>query len=52
MKNIRRAIEKDVDDINELLYQVHKVHSDGRPDIFKEGCKKYTTKELKKLRKF
>ena len=49
MKNIRRAIEKDVDDINELLYQVHKVHSDGRPDIFKEGCKKYTTKELKKI---
>ena len=43
---IRRAEEKDIDRINELLYQVHKVHSDGRPDIFTPGTKKYTSEEL------
>lgn len=32
-----------------MLYQVHKVHSDGRPDLFKAGEKKYTTKELEAL---
>lgn len=43
---IRRAGQKDIDRINELLYQVHKVHSDGRPDIFTPGMKKYTSEEL------
>lgn len=32
-----------------MLYQVHKVHSDGRPDLFKAGEKKYTTEELETL---
>ena len=43
---IRRAEEKDIDRLNELLYQVQKLHAEGRPDIFKLGAKKYTTEEL------
>ena len=39
---IRLAKEKDMEQINNLLYQVHKVHSDARPDLFKAGGKKYT----------
>lgn len=46
---IRRAKKQDVDGINSLLYQVHKVHSDVRPDIFRRGHKKYTTPELLEL---
>ena len=46
---IRRAENKDIDRINELLFQVQKVHSDKRPDIFKAGEKKYTTDELKEI---
>ena len=38
---IRRAAESDMDVINKLLYQVLKVHSDARPDLFKAGTKKY-----------
>lgn len=37
--NIRRAEEKDIPQIEELLYQVHKVHSDKRPDLFIPGSK-------------
>lgn len=46
---IRLAIEKDINEINNLLYQVHKVHSDARPDLFKVGSKKYTDEELKEI---
>lgn len=44
--NIRRAEERDIGRINDLLFQVAKVHSNGRPDIFKSGSKKYTDEEL------
>ncbi len=43
---LRRAEISDIGRITELLYQVHKVHSDGRPDIFRPGAKKYTEGEL------
>lgn len=43
---IRRAAEKDAETINNLLFQVLKVHSDVRPDLFKAGTKKYTDSEL------
>ncbi len=43
---IRKAVKQDIPQIEELLYQVQKVHSDKRPDIFKPGGKKYTTEEL------
>lgn len=48
---IRRAEEKDIEQIEELLYQVHKVHSDKRPDLFIPGAKKYTTEEIKSILK-
>lgn len=44
--NIRRAVEKDIDRLNELLLQVCLVHHVGRPDIFKYGAKKYNDEEL------
>ena len=37
---IRRAEEKDLQKVDELLFQVNKVHSDARPDLFKPGAKK------------
>ena len=43
---LRRAEIKDIGRITELLYQVHQVHSNGRPDIFRQGAKKYTEGEL------
>ena len=46
---IRRATFNDIDGINKLLYEVHKVHSDKRPDLFKVGSKKYTNEELAKI---
>ncbi len=47
----RRADENDIPVIDELLYQVHKVHSDARPDLFRKGAKKYTDEELETLLK-
>lgn len=44
--NIRRANTSDIPRIDDLLYQVHRVHSTGRPDIFRTGNKKYTDDEL------
>ena len=45
---IRRAIEKDISQISNLLSQVCLVHHNGRPDIFKVG-RKYSDDELKAL---
>ena len=46
---IRKALEKDIDRINELLYQVQKVHSDKRPDIFQDGKKKYNSEQIAEI---
>ena len=43
---IRRAEEKDIEQINRLLYQVCMVHHNGRPDLFLAGAKKYTKEQL------
>lgn len=43
---IRRAMEKDTEAINKLLYQVAMVHHAGRPDLFRASAKKYTDAEL------
>lgn len=43
---IRRAEERDILGIHELLNQVLYVHHIGRPDIFKEVGEKYTNEEL------
>ncbi len=47
--NIRRANTGDIPVIGKLLYEVHKVHSDVRPDLFKPGAKKYTDDELREI---
>ena len=47
--NIRRAEEKDIPRIIELLKQVLQIHADIRPDIFISGATKYTTDELAKM---
>ena len=47
--SIRRAKPSDIPGLNVLLHQVHKVHADKRPDLFKEGKKKYNEEELKKI---
>ena len=46
---IRQATPDDIPQIEDLLYQVQKIHSDGRPDLFKSGEKKYTAEELRAL---
>ena len=46
---IRRAEERDIPVIKKLLFEVLKVHSDVRPDLFKAGTKKYTDEELKEI---
>ncbi len=47
---IRKAMEKDIPKIGNLLAQVCLVHHNGRPDIFKIG-RKYSDEELKELLK-
>lgn len=43
---VRRAEESDIEMISKLLYEVHQVHSDVRPDLFQAGMKKYDEDEL------
>ena len=45
---IRKAAERDIPKIEDLLAQVCLVHHNGRPDIFKKG-RKYSAEELKIL---
>ena len=44
---IRRAENKDINKIAQLLVQVLNVHNAARPDIFKANTRKYTDEELK-----
>lgn len=46
---VRPAQEKDIPQINSLLYQVAGVHHQGRPDLFKGNAKKYTDGELMEI---
>ena len=46
---IRKAEEKDILRIIELLGQVLQIHADIRPDIFIPGTTKYTVSELTEL---
>lgn len=46
---VRRAEERDIPRIGELLLQVAEVHAKGRPDLFKAGQRKYTGEELKAI---
>lgn len=49
--NIRRANEKDIPRLLELLGQVLQIHAEIRPDIFIDGTTKYTSDELAKMLK-
>ena len=49
MITVRRAEEKDIPKINDLLMQVCLVHHRGRPDLFKYGAKKYTDEQLAEI---
>lgn len=49
--NIRRAKEKDISRLIELLEQVLQIHADIRPDIFIPGTTKYTDDELREMLK-
>lgn len=46
---IRKAEQKDIPQIEKLLFQVNNVHAEGRPDLFKKNCKKYTSEELEAI---
>ena len=46
MNTVRRAENKDIESIMNLLVQVDMVHHNGRPDIFKGPATKYTSKQL------
>ena len=48
---IRKAEEKDIPRIMELLGQVLAIHAEIRPDIFIPGTTKYTVTELAELLK-
>lgn len=49
MTRIRKAQEKDIERIDELLRQVCMIHHKGRPDLFKSGAKKYSEQQLKEI---
>lgn len=46
---IRKAEEKDIPRIDDLLLQVLRIHHGVRPDIFKPESRKYTDDELKTI---
>lgn len=46
---IRRAENKDINRIDELLLQVLTVHNSGRPDLFKTNCRKYSETQLEEI---
>ena len=46
---IRRAVDADIPALDRLLFQVHQVHHEARPDLFKAGAKKYTDAQLKAI---
>ena len=47
--SIRLALEADIPRLEDLLYHVHGLHAEGRPDIFIPGCKKYTADQLREI---
>ena len=49
MIQIRRAVDKDIPRLHELLGQVLQIHAEIRPDIFISGTTKYTDEELREI---
>ena len=46
---IRKAEPRDIPRIMDLLLQVHEVHVEGRPDLFKAGTTKYSSSEVEEI---
>ena len=46
---IRLAVPGDIPGLTDLLLQVGQVHHDIRPDIFRDGCLKYSENQLIEL---
>lgn len=46
---IRKAENKDIQKVNQLLGEVLELHAELRPDIFIPGTTKYTNEELKSI---
>ena len=46
---IRKAEERDIPRMGDLLLQVCRVHCKGRPDLFRAGGRKYDDEELRQL---
>ena len=49
MLNVRRAEERDVPAVLDLLMQVNMVHHSARPDLFRGPTTKYSPEELRAL---
>ena len=49
MRHIRKAEERDIPAVLDLLVQVDMVHHRGRPDLFKGPATKYTEDQLRVL---
>ena len=49
IRMIRKATEKDIPQVLELLHQVNMVHYEIRPDLFKSHTTKYSAEELTTL---
>ena len=49
MAGIRRAEEKDIPRVMDLLLQVLTIYHNIRPDLFKADCRKYNERELNAL---
>ena len=46
---IRKAFDKDVFNLFDLLFTVQALHANGRPDVFKVGATKYSHQEIKDI---
>lgn len=46
---VRRAQPQDIPALGRLLTEVHKIHSDVRPDLFRAGARKYTDAQLAEI---
>ena len=51
MNKVRRAENKDIPKIMDLLVQVDMVHHNGRPDLFKGPATKYNEEQLEEILK-
>ncbi len=47
--NIRLATEKDVDRLQDLLFDVQNLHAEGRPDVFIKNSRKYTHQKVREI---